>query len=469
MVAALFCIPRLIHGLGVDRFGVLTLAWMVTGYFGLFDFGLGRALTKLVAEKLGTPDEAAIPGLVWTGLVLMLFLGLAGAGLLALCTPALVTSVLKIPAHLQAETRTVFYLLDLSIPIVISTTSLRGVIEAQQRFALLSYVRVPTGIFSFAGPAFALAFSNSLVVIVAVLVAGRTVAWVAHLVLCLHTTPSMRSHVRWERSAVRPLLSFGGWMTVSNVISPIMVYLDRFMIGALISVSAVAYYATPLEMVTKLLIIAWAVSGVLFPAFSSSFAQDRSRTVWLYERGVFSTFAPLLVIAAVLIGFSREILSLWLGADFANHSAAVLRLLAVGIFIFSLAHIPFALVQGAGRPDLTAKLHLAEMPFYVIGAWWLITRYGVTGAAIAWVTRVGADAVALFWMAERLNPDCARCHRQLLAASVVALAFFGVSTVDASVLLKASVLLTGLALFSAAGWLLIGRSREAQARLGVGD
>ena len=469
MLAAVVCIPRLIHGMGVDRFGVLTLAWMVTGYFGLFDFGLGRALTKLVAEKLGTPDEPAIPGLVWTGLFLMLLFGLVGAGVLALCTPTLVTSVFKIPPHLHAETRTAFYLLDLSIPVVISTASLRGVVEAQQRFALLSYVRVPTGIFSFAGPALALAFSNSLVVIVAVLVAGRAVAWLAHLVLCLHTTPSLRSHVRWDGSAVRPLVSFGGWMTVSNVISPIMVYLDRFMIGALISMSAVAYYATPLEMVTKLLIVAWAVSGVLFPAFSSSFAQDRSRTVWLYTRGVFSTFAPLLFIAAVLIGFSHEILTLWLGADFANHSAVVLQLLAVGIFIYSLAHIPFALVQGAGRPDLTAKLHLAEIPFYVVAAWWLITHYGVTGAAIAWVTRIAADAVALFWMAERVNPDCARCHRQLLAASLVVLAFFGVSALGAGILLKTSVLLTGLALFSTAAWLLVGRSEQGQARVGIGD
>jgi O-antigen/teichoic acid export membrane protein len=252
MVAALFCIPRLIHGLGVDRFGVLTLAWMVTGYFSLFDFGLGRALTKLVAERLGTEKESTIAGLVWTALSLMLLLGTIGALVLALFTPALVTSVFKIPAGLHAETRTAFYLLDLSIPIVISATSLRGILEAQQKFAVLTYVRIPMGVFTFAGPVIALAFSRSLAVVVGVLVMGRVVAWVAHFVLCQHNMPALRSRIRFERADVRPLLSFGGWMTVSNVISPLMVYLDRFMIGALISMSAVAYYATPLEVVTKL-------------------------------------------------------------------------------------------------------------------------------------------------------------------------------------------------------------------------
>ena len=57
MLAALFAIPILIDGLGLERFGVLTLSWMVVGYFSLFDLGLGRALTKLVAEKLGREEN----------------------------------------------------------------------------------------------------------------------------------------------------------------------------------------------------------------------------------------------------------------------------------------------------------------------------------------------------------------------------------------------------------------------------
>ena len=56
LVAALFAVPILIDVLGTDRFGVLTLAWIAIGYFGLFDLGLGRALTQLVAGSLGNTD-----------------------------------------------------------------------------------------------------------------------------------------------------------------------------------------------------------------------------------------------------------------------------------------------------------------------------------------------------------------------------------------------------------------------------
>jgi len=84
-------------------------------------------------------------------------------------------------------------------------------------------------------------------------------------------------------------------------------------------------------------------------------------------------------------------LRIWLGADFAQHSFRVLQWLAAGVFPQSLAQVPFALVQGAGRPDLTAKLHLIELPLYMLALCWLISMYGVEGAAMAWTARVAVD------------------------------------------------------------------------------
>src|SRR2546427_4459732 len=78
LFVAVFAVPRLIHAMGTDRFGVLTLAWALIGYASLFDLGLGRALTQLVARKLGAGEEGEIPSLAWTSLLLMMLLGLAG-------------------------------------------------------------------------------------------------------------------------------------------------------------------------------------------------------------------------------------------------------------------------------------------------------------------------------------------------------------------------------------------------------
>jgi len=71
------------------------------------------------------------------------------------------------------------------------------------------------------------------------------------------------------------------------------------------------------------------------------------------------------------------------------------------VFINSISQIPFAFIQGIGRPDLTAKLHLCELPIYLIAVSWLIHVYGVKGAALAWLLRVIVDGIALFAIAGR--------------------------------------------------------------------
>src|SRR6266571_2314047 len=114
MVVAVFCIPILIRGLGKERFGVLTLAWALIGYASLFDLGLGRALTQLVARKLGAGEDREVPTLVWTSLLLMLLLGVLGAGVVGVLSPWLVHSALNVPDALEPETLQSFRLLGLS-------------------------------------------------------------------------------------------------------------------------------------------------------------------------------------------------------------------------------------------------------------------------------------------------------------------------------------------------------------------
>ncbi|MGB7351414.1 MAG: oligosaccharide flippase family protein, partial [Candidatus Acidiferrales bacterium] len=233
MAVAVFSIPILIRDLGKDRFGVLTLAWALIGYANLFDLGLGRALTQFVAKKLGAGEDREVPAVVWTSLFLMLLLGVLGAMVVGFLSPWLVHRALNVPAALQREALQSFYLLALSIPLVICTAGLRGLLEAHQRFVLVNALRVPMGVFTFAGPLFVLPFSRSLVPVVATLVAVRIAVWAAHLLVCLRVLPELGRSLVWDRSIVGPMLRFGGWMTVSNVVSPLMVTIDRFFIGAM--------------------------------------------------------------------------------------------------------------------------------------------------------------------------------------------------------------------------------------------
>jgi len=241
-------------------------------------------------------------------------------------------------------------------------------------------------------------------------------------------------------------------MTVTNIVGPLMVYMDRFLIGAMISITAVAYYATPYEIATKLWIIPGAFMGVLFPAFASALAQDRARAVHLFNRAINYTFLSLFPIVLIIVTLAHEGLSLWLGSEFADNSSLVLQLLVLGVFINSLAHLPFGMVQSAGRPDLTAKLHMIEMPFYLLALWLLLGAYGIVGAAIAWVLRVTIDTLLLFVIVRWLLPSVSPFALQPMLITGMALFVLALGAIVPGLALKGGFLLLVLFLFSVIGW-----------------
>jgi len=189
---------------------------------------------------------------------------------------------------------------------------------------------------------------------------------------------------------------------VSNIVSPVMVYVDRFLIGSILSLAAVAYYATPYEVATKLLIVPGALVGVMFPAFSAAMAADPFRGAMLYRRAAKYVGLFLFPISLVLIVFGHNLLQIWLGHEFAVHSTRVLQILSLGVLANGLAAVPFALIQGSGRADITGKLHLMELPFYLAAVWYLTVHYGIVGAAVAWLVRVTADCILLFAISDRV-------------------------------------------------------------------
>jgi len=454
MGVGLFAIPALIHALGTDRFGALTIAWMVVGYFSFFDLGLGRAMTNLVAQKLGTSSDRELSEIIWTANLLMLAFGILGAIVLWILSPVIVQHLLKTPPALRPEITQSFYLLSLSVPFVISTTGFRGVLEARQKFAIINIVRVPMGVATFAAPLLVLPWTASLTAVVGILVIARALFWAVYASLALRDFPPLRRHVAIDINILPVLFRFGAWMTVSNIISPVMAYLDRFLIGMLLSLTAVAYYATPFEIATKFLILPAALVGVLFPAFSTALVANQEHTWNLFRRAIKYLTILMLPVLLLVVLFAKEGLTIWLGAAFAGHSTPVLQWLAIGVLANGIAALPFALVQGAGRADLTGKLHLAELPFYLLTVWYLTMHFGIVGTALAWSLRVIVDCALLFLITNHLLGRVVELRRLAVGAVGIAAAF-GACMISLSLMTKIAMSVSGIALFMTILWLVI--------------
>lgn len=408
LLVAVLTIPYVVHGLGTDRFGLLSLAWVVLGYFTIFDLGLGRATTKFVAEALGKGERDQVPQILWTAVSFQLILGIIGAIVLFGITDLLVERVLNIPPHLITEAKDTFHLIAVSVPIVLITSSFRGSIEAAQRFDLVNAVTIPSSILTFLLPVVGLYLGFGLPGIVALIVLARFGALIAFMGINFRIVPQLRTF-QGSFAVFSRLFSFGGWVMISSIVGPFLVYLDRFLIGSILTISAVAYYAAPYEVVTRLWIITASLTVTLFPAFSAlEGAKDRQRIGIYFARSikyVLITSGPIVVLIAV---YAKDILQFWLGSDFAIQSTFAMQVLVVGVLINSLAHTPYALLQGTGRPDLPAKFHVIELPIYIAMVWVLVSEFGIAGAAVAWTLRIMLDSFLLFvatFKVYRLSPS----------------------------------------------------------------
>jgi O-antigen/teichoic acid export membrane protein len=394
MFIAVVTIPIIVKGLGTDRFGILSIAWLILGYFGFLDLGLGRAATKFIAESLASGDHARLPSLVWTCAGLQAALGAFGGVILALTVPYVVTRFVSVQPGLMAETQRTILLLAMSLPFVLATNGFRAVLEAAQRFDLVNFLRIPATSSIYLLPAVGVYLGFNLPGIVILLIVARIIFCIAHMWCCFIAIPNLPLRPAWGGGVLMPMLRYGGWVTVANLINPFLLYLDRFMVGTFLSLSLLGFYTVPLEAVSRLLIVPVSLASTLFPVFSGiGLKGDVVRITNLYSR----SFKYLLLIlgpfAFLIAAFSHDILLLWMGAAFAAKTSFVLQILAFGILFNSFAHIPFGFLQSIGRPDLATKILLLEVPLYIPLAWFLVKHFGIQGAAAGWAIRVAIESV----------------------------------------------------------------------------
>lgn len=402
IIAAIIAIPIIIGGLGTERFGILTLAWALTGYFNIFDFGIGRAITKIVSEHLGGNKKYDIAAMVGSGVSLITVMGCIGGIFLYLFAPNLISLLKNLPEPLVRETVVVVNILAITIPIVICSSYFRGILEAHQKFAYINYVKIPINMLTYVAPAIILNYSNELNYIASTLLILRAIELMAYLICSQSLIKLDPKHYLINIYNVKEMLKYGGWITITNIIGPFIVYVDRFIISSVVSITAVAYYVTPSEVITRLMIIPGALSGVMFPAFSASLKNDARRAADIFERGLKYTLVLMFPITVTIYTFSENILEIWLGYQFSVNSTVVMKIIVIGALINSLSYIPYALIQASGQPSFIAKQQFYTFPAICLLIYLLTSTHGIVGAAMAWTTRTAIDLLILLYKSNKI-------------------------------------------------------------------
>lgn len=404
-------VPVFIHAMGEARYGVIAIFAMLLGYFGVLDLGLSRAVAQRIAAGGGarSPECGEI---FWSGALVNLALGLAGGAVVLPVARWVFDGQIKVPPELRPEMLAAAPWLALAVPLALMTQVLRGAMQGAQRFAALNAITTATAVFSqLASVVTVVWFTPALPVVLPIMFMTRlldlaTMGWQ----VLRHVLPNWRPAFRKRRAL--DLLSFGGWVALSGVVSPLMTTLDRFLIGSVVNAGAVSHYTVPYQLGERTQIVPAAVSDALFPRVASlSIAEARdlaSRTMSVLS----AIMTPALVGGIVIL---QIFLSLWISPAFAAEAALPGRILMAGFCLNSFAFAFLVCLQAGGNPRLVAIAHVIEVVPFLVVLYFGLRLWGLPGAAAAFALRVAADSFLLAHFARALR------HALTLSAAPVAL------------------------------------------------
>ena len=392
LAVALITVPIYIRHIGNARYGVLSIVWVLLGYFGFLDLGLSRAAANALARLRHAPaaGAGARPG-HYT--VSKPGLGLCGSLCLAVFGSYFL-QYLAVPDALKPEIAGAFPWIVGLFPLALISGVAIGTLDSREHFLLANVLQASgTSMGQIVPVILAITIEPSLTIVIPTAAIARGLTVLAALI-AVYRFEGPLSFSNFDRNQARKLLSYGGWVSVSGVVGPILTSFDQFVIGAVLNVAAVAHYAVPMNVVARSQIFAASLARTLFPRMSSV-GPDEARE--LATRALVSLAYTYAALCSPAIIMTPIFFRYWINMDFAVIAAPVADILFFGAWINGLAFVPSALLHSQGRPDVNAKFHAAEVLPFIGILWGLTSAFGIMGAALAWSLRCGTDAALLFW------------------------------------------------------------------------
>lgn len=401
-IAAVACLPWLANALGVERFGYFLLVWTLIGYFSVLDFGFGRAITRVIAAH----DENAREDLSGTVSRITKFLFTVTVAVAVVCSAVLLAGMDNIPNNGFRRFELVITALIVlaALPATCLISIYRGMLEGYGRFRSINYWRAILGVLILAVPSVAMLFSPTLYsATLSILIVRLLSLWIHRNLARRECTALFVSNRRGSKETLehnlRAMRRFAGWLTVTNLVGPVIVYVDRFIITALLGAQQAAFYSAPFEAISRLLLLPLSFTSALFPSLTRVVHNSKREGYTLLLRSIALT--GCMVMPFVVLGLlgASWLLNLWLGQDFAANGSAVTQILLIGLAFNAIAQVPYTVLHSLGKSRQTALVHLIELPLYIPLLIYVVGAWGILGAAVCWTIRASCDFFVMFLLA----------------------------------------------------------------------
>lgn len=398
---SLFATPINTRLLGAEGYGLFVLILLIPSYLSFADFGMNMASTKFASAAFADGDPEKEARVVRTA-ALIAFLGSLPVAVAMMLFARSIVAAFNVPEHLVGDATlalriaSVTYLVNFLIS-TFNTPQLARLrmdlnISITSGMRLLGIIATPVVIY----------FGGGVVGAVTVALAVSLLTLSGHLLFSSRLLPELAG-ISIDRSAVRPLLKFGGSLVVAGIAAVLLANLEKFVLTRATSVETLAYYSVAVTFAAMLTLFSASITQSIMPAFAQLQGEEnRAALSTLYSRGIRLTMIWLIPAVVFMILVGQPFFTYWFGPDYGRESIGPYYITVGGLIFNVLAYFPYAAIMASGRSDIFAKIYWLELVPYIALVWVLASNFGAKGAALAWSIRVITDASLLFWLAHRV-------------------------------------------------------------------
>jgi O-antigen/teichoic acid export membrane protein len=426
--------PFLLKILGAEAYGLLGLMTSLQILFAVLDLGLSTTIIKEIASD-ASPDRSDTRALVRTLALVYWSIAVVLGAALFLGAGALVREWLNLREMDPKDATLGIQILALSAALRWPVALYGGVIAGTQALVRLNVVRVLSALVRLGGGLVVLLIARDLRAYLWWMALSSLFEVGLYLVASLRLHPGLRASPAIEWRSLGTVWQFSLSMNLIAVLSLVFTQADRIIISRLRPLSELGYYSLAVNVVMSLSVIQGFITSAVMPALAADYSAGQ--TARLRERYAKATQALIYVItlpACIFIFFGHDVLRVWTTAEAAEHAFVVLALFSTGFLLNASVSMAYTLSVASGHTSLPVRVNLIAVIAYVPGLYLATLRWGIVGAAAAWValnlyflltllplveTRV-AKASPTRWAVENFLPFVGRGVLTFIVAASVA-------------------------------------------------
>lgn len=361
IIVTLFLTPYIISRIGLDRYGVWTLAGVATSYFSLLDFGVGTSFVKYISEAHAQNEDSELNRIINTGLI---FYALFGAVILLAGLPLvdLLVALFKIPPEIRPDAAWAF-VIGMAIFALSNTVSVFASVQtALQRMDISNRIAIAVSVPTIIGTVFVLESGYGLVGLMVNNAIMLLLSSTLNILFAFRLLPALRLSPAWfDQRTLRKFLGFGVKMQVANLAGLLTFQGDKLIISYFLNVGFLGAFQLGRTVVDKARELPLLLISAIIPAAAALDAKgDHAKMRELYLRGLRYLAVSGIPLVVFVFFTAPVIMFAWIGPGCGNAVLAI-RILAPAYAINYLTGMATTVAQGAGKPQFqmrAALLHL---------------------------------------------------------------------------------------------------------------